>query len=304
MEVLSFYIAVFVPVVTTCGTTLCFTCYGMFRHRGALWLSLCITGLAFFALTGLVVQAARMVTPTPPGAGLRDFGLLWQALGSIIIVMSLPRFLLAAFGAHPGALVHRLLDAAALVVTALSVFRIAALWRGPATIAGLPNTMLRVVLFVVIGGALALTLVFQSRLPDRSLYKAVIVQVGALALLFPFVVLEDLGLFVLPGLPYLSGQVLIVATSVSATLHARRSLMRPKYVEAEAPSPYFVERFGISGRELEIVRGVLGGQSNTQIAEKLFISPRTVEKHLSNIYQKAGIRNRLQLFALLRSDTP
>jgi DNA-binding CsgD family transcriptional regulator len=78
--------------------------------------------------------------------------------------------------------------------------------------------------------------------------------------------------------------------------------MRPKYVADKAPSPYFAEHFGISGRELEIVSGVLEGLSNNAIAERLFISPRTVEKHLYNIYQKAGIKNRLQLFNLLRSD--
>jgi DNA-binding CsgD family transcriptional regulator len=70
----------------------------------------------------------------------------------------------------------------------------------------------------------------------------------------------------------------------------------------KAPSQYFAEHFGISGRELEIVASVLEGLSNNAIAERLFISPRTVEKHLYNIYQKAGIKNRLQLFNLLRSD--
>jgi len=79
--------------------------------------------------------------------------------------------------------------------------------------------------------------------------------------------------------------------------------MRPKYVADESPSPYFVEHFGISAREREIVMGVLSGLGNNEIAARLFISPRTVEKHLSNIYQKTRIRNRLQLFNLLRSDT-
>lgn len=79
--------------------------------------------------------------------------------------------------------------------------------------------------------------------------------------------------------------------------------MRPKYVVDNAPSSYFVGHFGISEREREVVSGVLDGLSNNEIAGRLFISPRTVETHLYNIYQKAGIKNRLQLFNLLRSDT-
>jgi hypothetical protein len=90
-------------------------------------------------------------------------------------------------------------------------------WKELSAVAALPNAILRIFLFVLIGGALALTLIYQSRLPDRSLYKAVIVQTGALTLLFPFVVLEDLGLFASPRFPFLAGDVLIAATSLAAT---------------------------------------------------------------------------------------
>jgi DNA-binding CsgD family transcriptional regulator len=70
----------------------------------------------------------------------------------------------------------------------------------------------------------------------------------------------------------------------------------------EHSSIYFVKRFGISGRELEVVTCVLGGLANKEIADRLFISPKTVENHLYKIYQKLGINNRVQLYNLLRSD--
>ena len=299
----SLYTSIVVFLMTTSATTLCFACYGMFKHRAAFWLSMCMTGLSWFALTILVLGVANMAAGAAQNTGLRGLNLIWQALGSVMVAHALPRFLLAAFGGAPRAVTYRVLDAATSVVAVLSAIRVVTGWNELSAIAALPNSILRVFLFVLIGGALALTLVYQSRLPDRSLYKAVIVQTGALALLFPFVVMEDLGLFAAPGFPILAGQVLIVATSISATVHAIKSLMRPKYVVGQAPSQYFAEHFGISGRELEIVRGVLEGLGNNAIAERLFISPRTVEKHLYNIYQKAGIKNRLQLFNLLRSDT-
>lgn len=302
MLTLSVYLSVVVFLMGTSATTLCFACYGTFRHRAAFWLSLCMTGLSLFALTILVSQIGNMVDRTDTAAGPRSFGLLWQALASILVAHSLPRFLLAAFGGAPRKVTYRLLDAATAVIVVLSVIRVATGWREAAAVAALPNSILRIVLFALVGGALALTLAFQPRLPDRSLYKTVVVQTGALTLLFPFVILEDLGLFAPSAFPFLAGEVLIMATSVSAALHARKSLMRPKYVVDKAPSPYFVEHFGISGRELEIVSGVLEGLSNNAIADRLFISPRTVEKHLYNIYQKTGIKNRLQLFNLLRSD--
>jgi DNA-binding CsgD family transcriptional regulator len=307
MAVLSLYLSIITILLTTSATTMCLAAYGAFRHRAAFWLSMCMIGLAFFALTILLslIEGIGNGTISPgagPHTGPRSFVLLWQAMGSIIVAHSLPRFLLAAFGGAHRKLTYRLLDAVSAIIVVLSIIRVATGWNDTATIAAAPNGVLRVVLFALVGGALTLTLVFQSRLPDRSLFKAVVVQAGALILLFPFVVLEDLGQFAPRGFPQLAGQVLILTTSIFAILHAKRSLMRPKYVADKAPSVFFAEHFGISRRELEIVAGVLEGLSNIDIAERLFISPRTVEKHLYNIYQKAGIKNRLQLYNLLQSD--
>jgi DNA-binding CsgD family transcriptional regulator len=61
-------------------------------------------------------------------------------------------------------------------------------------------------------------------------------------------------------------------------------------------------RFGITRRERDIVRGILQGRSNAEIAASLFISERTVETHVTNIYQKTGVKSRVQLSNLFRGD--
>lgn len=48
-------------------------------------------------------------------------------------------------------------------------------------------------------------------------------------------------------------------------------------------------KFEFTGRELEVLRLIAEGKSNEEIAEKLFLSVRTVEKHLTNIYSKVGV---------------
>lgn len=53
--------------------------------------------------------------------------------------------------------------------------------------------------------------------------------------------------------------------------------------------------FGLTRRELEIVAKVVAGYSNAEIARKFELSEQTVKHHLSNIFDKAGVFNRLEL---------
>lgn len=51
---------------------------------------------------------------------------------------------------------------------------------------------------------------------------------------------------------------------------------------------------GLTNRELEVLRQAASGKTNKQIGDVLFISARTVQGHLQNIYQKLGVSSRTQ----------
>jgi DNA-binding CsgD family transcriptional regulator len=51
----------------------------------------------------------------------------------------------------------------------------------------------------------------------------------------------------------------------------------------------------LTAQETQIVRLTRDGLSNAEVGARLFISPRTVEWHLSKIYNKLGITSRRQL---------
>ena len=54
---------------------------------------------------------------------------------------------------------------------------------------------------------------------------------------------------------------------------------------------------GLSGREVAVLRLIAQGRGNREIAEQLFLSARTVERHIANIYGKLKIHSRSQATA-------
>jgi DNA-binding NarL/FixJ family response regulator len=53
--------------------------------------------------------------------------------------------------------------------------------------------------------------------------------------------------------------------------------------------------FGLTQREIEIVKAVMAGYSNKRIAERSSISQNTVKSHLASIFNKMGASNRVEL---------
>jgi DNA-binding CsgD family transcriptional regulator/tetratricopeptide (TPR) repeat protein len=51
---------------------------------------------------------------------------------------------------------------------------------------------------------------------------------------------------------------------------------------------------GLSRRELEVVRHVAAGRTNREIAQELFLSPRTVDMHVRNVLRKLDCRSRVE----------
>ena len=55
--------------------------------------------------------------------------------------------------------------------------------------------------------------------------------------------------------------------------------------------------FGLTPRELDVLRLLPHGLSNAEIADSLFVSPRTIQTHLTNLYTKLGVGGRAEAIA-------
>jgi DNA-binding CsgD family transcriptional regulator len=96
--------------------------------------------------------------------------------------------------------------------------------------------------------------------------------------------------------------VYFLALNVLTILFGLRYLNRPAYADQDRLTEHFVSAFKVTEREQEIIRLLIEGTAGKAIGERLFISPKTVEDHVYNIYQKLGVKNRVQLFRLIRAN--
>ncbi|WP_099053026.1 helix-turn-helix transcriptional regulator [Streptomyces griseochromogenes] len=74
---------------------------------------------------------------------------------------------------------------------------------------------------------------------------------------------------------------------------ARRARLTLTHAPHQALTPADpAEALGLTGRERDVLRLVSAGRTNRQIAEELFISPKTASVHVSNILSKLGVSGR------------
>jgi len=89
-----------------------------------------------------------------------------------------------------------------------------------------------------------------------------------------------------------AGEELVKAVRMAAQ---GRTYLQPELGARLAAEPEAVSPDDLSERELEVLRLIALGHTNNEIAERLFLSVRTVESHRAHIQQKLAINTRSEL---------
>jgi DNA-binding NarL/FixJ family response regulator len=85
---------------------------------------------------------------------------------------------------------------------------------------------------------------------------------------------------------------------VKAPAQRARLRLDPDVTPPATAAPTPTEQLGLTPREAEVLALVAAGRSNRQIAEALFISPKTASVHVSNILAKLGVATRVEAAAV------
>jgi DNA-binding CsgD family transcriptional regulator len=80
-------------------------------------------------------------------------------------------------------------------------------------------------------------------------------------------------------------------------LLARAGVPLPRRGRGSSTVPHPLRARGVTSREVDVLALVMEGLSNKQIGERLYLSPKTVEKHLEHLMDKLELGSRGELAA-------
>jgi DNA-binding NarL/FixJ family response regulator len=129
---------------------------------------------------------------------------------------------------------------------------------------------------------LARVLVLTISVDDDDVMSAV--MAGACGYLLKDASIEDL----IAGIRAAAAGESLISPQIATKLLQR---LRAKTTSEQAAETIRAE---LSHREIEVLKLIANGKDNAQIAQDLFISPKTVKNHISNILMKLQIDNRIQ----------
>ena len=138
------------------------------------------------------------------------------------------------------------------------------------------------------------TIVLTGLIDKRQVLEAL--QLGARGVVLKDAAVEHLGACIRS---VMQGQYWLEGRPVQNLVQVLRDL-----TQQTAPPPR--KTFGLTARELEVVTLITEGCTNKDIAHTFGISEETVKRHLTNIFNKLGVGNRLELalFALNHNLLP
>lgn len=277
--------------------------YIRFRTKILRLLLLFLSSLVLISLGSWLRELVQIRDSLPRGSGIPAEIRIWASIlslpGLALNVATVP-FLVSALAAIP-------LEGGGKTLVLLWDFLVAAAClvypfiSDPAPIL----VVLDIQLVVTIAGSLIVLAVNLRHIGRLALRRALTLFLGISAAFLVLLILDILitrleirALSVVDGLSLPS---YLLGLNIGSFFLAGRFLDSEPLVDGGRLTEACKAEFGLTAREAELIERLLDGSTNQDLADALCISRKTVENHLYNIFQKMGVRNRLQLVSVLKA---
>jgi len=255
----------------------------------------------YLILLGFLVGMYASVASLDGNVEARSIVWILQAAGGMLFIAASPSFYhsLVDLGLTKGKQIVFFAVDALVCISALSTIAFPGFSPAAIFLAG--------VLFSMIVYGLVFITAHLRRVGEPSLRGALTVFIALTVCFFPFMLI-DMAMSFLPFLSVfgflenLAQPLYFLVLNCLTIAFGLRYLNRPAYAEKERLTGHFISTFGITEREREIVGLLLTGAGTKEIGAKLFISAKTADNHVTNIYRKLGVASRVQMFQLIRTN--
>lgn len=146
-----------------------------------------------------------------------------------------------------------------------------------------------------------------SQVVNKDLRQAIKTLIFITMIFLPFIIIESykpyiqliksIELFKISALP---SYFLII--NIFNIIFVLKYFNTSTFTDNNKLTDYFKQKYDITEKQTEIIELIIQGLTYKEIAEKLFISPKTVDNHVQNIYKKLNINNKMQLSHFVRSN--
>lgn len=191
-------------------------------------------------------------------------------------------------------------------ISIISVFQFIAISICSVFDIGYLESIAKISLLLVILYEIILTVINYKCIGNKDLKRAVNIFTLISTLFLPLFIFEAIR----PYIPFLQDMIILKTMSLPlyflilnafSLVFAYRYFNSPNFVENDRLTDYFIKKYSITGQETNVIELLLSGLTYKQIAEKLYISNKTVDNHIQNIYKKLEVSNKIQLFNLVHS---
>lgn len=167
--------------------------------------------------------------------------------------------------------------------------------------------IIRTSIFAIIAYELYVGLKNYKQIVNKDLKQAIKSFILITILFLPFIILESYK----PYIQLIKNIELLKITALPSyfftlnifnLIFVLKYFNTPSFIANNKLTDYFKQKYDITEKQSEIIELIIEGVTYKQIAEKLFISPKTVDNHVQNIYKKLNVSTKMQLSNFVRSN--
>lgn len=146
-----------------------------------------------------------------------------------------------------------------------------------------------------------------NQLQNKELRNAIKIFITITIIFLPLMILESSNSYIrfiqnIELLKILAFPLYFLVINVLNIIFILKYFNTPAFIHNNKLTDYFKQKYDITEKQGQIIELIIQGVTYKQIAEKLFISPKTVDNHIQNIYKKLNVNSKIQLSNFVRSN--